>query len=317
MTLLDDRARHAVSAINESVSSYQPPAAVAVLVARRAFWRGVGWTTAAATAMALFVFFAVLTAPDEEPEVADPVVSTTIVTTTVPPQEDGGPDTVTEVEPSPVDVEEPTLTTLPDPVAAVTEPVFDTEPPPLQVTSPLDGAHFESAVVTFTGTTEPGVRVVAAGKFEVDVDGRGTWTIDLVLSPGANSASFVATDDSGNETSVRLVVHLDAAEPPPGEEEKDPPPPPPPPSLEFTAFQTYGSCSEAPPYDIFHGSADPGTTVAVSSAFGSGSAMAGEEGDWEVKVFFPEAPYGETFIVTAKDHNGVKRTFEFVSYAGG
>ena len=40
------------------------------------------------------------------------------------------------------------------------------------------------------------------------------------------------------------------------------------------------------------------------------------EGNWSKQVFFPEAPYGKTFVVTVKDHTGKKKSFEFVSWAG-
>ena len=41
------------------------------------------------------------------------------------------------------------------------------------------------------------------------------------------------------------------------------------------------------------------------------------EGNWEKKVIFATAPYGETFVVTVKDHTGKKKSFEFVSWAEG
>jgi hypothetical protein len=269
--------------------------------------------------MAVFILIALVTAPDRDPRVAEPVPTTT-VSTTLPPQADDTdrpPGPVTEIPKPETDPAPEVDTLVAGPDTTVADPA-DTIPPLLVVSTPSDGEHFTSAVITFTGVTDPEAQVVAAGKFSAVVQADGSWSIDLVLSPGANGAHFVATDEAGNETSVGLVVYLDeSAPPPPEEEDKEPPPPPPPPTVEFTALQTYGSCEEDPPYDVFHGTADPGTTVTVTSEYGSGSALAGDEGEWVVTVFFPEAPHGEPFVVKATDHTGAKRTFEFVSYAGG
>ncbi|MGZ8784290.1 MAG: hypothetical protein ACXW1Y_01850 [Acidimicrobiia bacterium] len=87
--------------------------------------------------------------------------------------------------------------------------------------------------------------------------------------------------------------------------------------IEFTANRTYGSCSEPEPYDKYYGTATPGTTIAVSSAYGSGTTVVGAGGEWAVKVFFTGTTPGEPFVVTASDSEGHAQSFEFVSYAGG
>lgn len=68
--------------------------------------------------------------------------------------------------------------------------------------------------------------------------------------------------------------------------------------VEKTANKTYGSCSEDPPYDIYHGTAPAGTEVSITSAYGSGSTAADGEGNWQKQVFFSGAPIGEPFTVT-------------------
>ncbi len=75
-------------------------------------------------------------------------------------------------------------------------------------------------------------------------------------------------------------------------------------TVAFTATQTYGSCGEDVPYDIFSGWATPGTTVSISSPYGSASTTVGAGGHWERKVEFPSAPRGETFSVTATGLGG-------------
>ncbi len=83
--------------------------------------------------------------------------------------------------------------------------------------------------------------------------------------------------------------------------------------IEFTAHQRYGSCSEIEPYDVFYGTARPGSTVTVMSDHGSGTTVAGDLGKWDLKVFFPSAPPGVPFAVTVMDAEGHQQSFEFVA----
>ncbi len=78
-------------------------------------------------------------------------------------------------------------------------------------------------------------------------------------------------------------------------------------TVAFSATQAYGSCDEPIPYDIFSGTATPGTSVAISSPYGSGSATADGNGHWEKKVEFAGAPKGETFAVTASGLGAARR----------
>jgi hypothetical protein len=82
-------------------------------------------------------------------------------------------------------------------------------------------------------------------------------------------------------------------------------------SIEFSAYQQYGSCSESPPYDVFHGTATPGATVWAESPYGGGTTVAGDLGKWDLKVFFEGAPVGEPFTVTIGDSEGHSKSFTF------
>ncbi len=86
-------------------------------------------------------------------------------------------------------------------------------------------------------------------------------------------------------------------------------------TVAFTASQACGSCDEPIPYDIFSGATTPGTTVSISSAYGSGSTTADGSGHWERKVEFPSAPRGETFNVTVNGLGGSK-SFTFTATGG-
>lgn len=82
-------------------------------------------------------------------------------------------------------------------------------------------------------------------------------------------------------------------------------------SHEFSANQQYGSCGEDVPYDVFWGTAAPGATVYVVSDFGSGTVVTDETGHWEIKVFFPESPFNDTFAVVVEADGGGRKVFEF------
>ncbi len=235
------------------------------------------------------------------------VLDSSPTSTTVPPA-----PTTTLVPPSTVATEPtppvtvavvPVPVPLPAPVPPTTTVVADVEPPPLTVTSPEDGAQLGETTVNFAGTTEPGARVFA-GKYEADVDSAGNWKIVLIIGEGSTVARFVARDEAGNESHASVTVYYVMPTTTTTIIEKE--------IAEFTAYSTFGSCSETPPYDVYYGTGEPGSVVQVTSEHGSGSVEVGEEGNWEVKVFFEGAPPAEAFLVTVSDEFGRKAKFEFI-----
>lgn len=57
--------------------------------------------------------------------------------------------------------------------------------------------------------------------------------------------------------------------------------------------------------------------MTVSSEFGGGSTVAGEDGSYWPRVEFPSAPFAKVFPVKVKGEFGGKKIFEFVSdYSG-
>jgi hypothetical protein len=190
-----------------------------------------------------------------------------------------------------------------------TEVAVDTVPPLLTITSPGEGAELEEKIVTFRGLTEPGAQVFA-GRYEAEVDPEGNWELVLVLSEGPNTARFTARDAAGNEAQAAVTVSYlspttttaetttTTTEP-----EKE--------LAAFEAFATFGVCTETPPYDVYYGSGEPGSKVYVESDFGSGMTEVNGEGGWEIKVEFPEAEPGATFLVKVSDQYGRQKSFEF------
>lgn len=90
--------------------------------------------------------------------------------------------------------------------AALQAAPTDTTPPSFKITSPHDGDTVTSTIVAFKGTVEKGA-TVRSGPFDATVNDDGTWSISLAVVAGANGASFTATDDAGNTTSLRIVVN--------------------------------------------------------------------------------------------------------------
>lgn len=208
---------------------------------------------------------------------------------------------------TPATDEEPAAS-VPVPTAAeeVEAPPPDTTPPELVISSPKDGDRFEEKVIRFEGITEPGA-VVMAGRYEADVAEDGSWGIALVLSPGGNRATITATDAAGNAAEASVTVYYDAPKETTTTKAEV--------VWEFTAHFTYGSCSENPPYDEYYGTGKPGTTISVTSEYGSGSTTVNGEGEYWLRVYFETAPVGKTFVVKVKDQFGNSKFFEFV-YTG-
>jgi hypothetical protein len=308
MTTLDTLARRSANALHTSVADVRTPVlGIAGAVHAAVVWRMVRYAVAGATAGAAVVLVLLIGGPAQNDPAENIVPTTSVVVPTSVPESVITPTTPPEIPTE----EKPAVAAVPretedEPV----EEAEDIDPPFLEVTSPRDGEHVVTSVVVFTGQTEPGASVVASGKFHASVEKDGRWSVSLVLAPGANGVRFVASDAVGNETEVRLTVHLDVEVPEETTTTTSA-------IAEFTANQKYGSCSEPVPFDVFSGKAEPGTTVTVSSPHGGGSTTVDAEGKWSVKIEFPSAPYNEQFTVAVTDSSGVNKTFPFTSYYEG
>ena len=212
-----------------------------------------------------------------------------------------------------------------EPVEEPKEPE-DTTPPGIEVLFPKDGAHVTNRVQVFEGWVEAGA-TVARGKYQAAVNGEA-WRIELVLAPGKNKVPFVATDAAGNQAKDWVTVYYDAPKEEPVDKEKpkeepkpeeDPKPKeePKPVEVDFTAYQKYGSCGEEIPYDVFYGTATPGTKVWIESPHGTATAKANDKGKWEAKVKFKTAEPGVPFTVVIETSEGDRAEFTFVNTGGG
>ena len=76
---------------------------------------------------------------------------------------------------------------------------------PLDVVSPLEGATFATASVTFTGTTTAGFLVAGTEGAEATTtiaDTDGNWTLSFILPEGESEVSFSADDGAGNMSDI-------------------------------------------------------------------------------------------------------------------
>jgi hypothetical protein len=213
------------------------------------------------------------------------------------------PPTTTTAKAAAEETSTETAKESPKPTTTTTKVETDSTPPKIEILHPADGQVFEKKEVVFEGIAERGARVFA-GRYEADVKDDGSWRIVLVLSPGANHATIKAQDAAGNvgSDSVTVVYQPPVKEEPKSEQGQD---------WKFSAYQVYGECAENPPYDVFHGTGKPGARIVVGSEFGEGVTEVNDHGEWEVRVYFPEAPAGKTFAVKVRDDFGNKKIFEF------
>ena len=219
---------------------------------------------------------------------------------------DGGSEGAPDGVVAPAIAEAPSAPALPDWVVAKLE----ADPPKLALSYPAEGATFSESYITFSGKAEPG-STVWAGPYEAKADDLGQWSIGLVLSAGQNVATFSTTSEEGVETKESVTVHFKPKDGFDGSKDgvKDGAY-----DIEFQAWQKYGTCSETIPYDVFKGKAPAGTTISISSLYGSGIAVAGDDGYWHVKVTFEAAPVGQEFTVSVSDGSETK-TFTFTRTA--
>ncbi|MFQ5947293.1 MAG: hypothetical protein ACE5KX_00350 [Acidimicrobiia bacterium] len=352
---LELRAQRAARSIRASVQAVRPAASFRLVLRRQRIAHLLVSAAAAVTVVTALVAalayspLAGVSEVAEDPPATEAVSETTVAVDEVAPEEGADVDDVAKTIPS-VGDEEPASTgpglggsdalvagALP-PLAAAAQ--LDDSPPELFLTidRPEDGARLGEKVVRFQGSTTLDAQV-NVGKFFADVDAEGHWALILVLRPGKNRVTFTATGADGVSTTASVTVSYDApdegyggggpdpecddggCEPVPKCDDGCEPVPKcddgcQPPPVEFSASQKFGSCAESPPYDVFFGTAAPGTTITISSPYGSGSTTVGTAGKWDRKVIFAGAPYGETFTVTVSDGTGHSKSFSFTSYAG-
>jgi hypothetical protein len=288
---LDTVARQAAENLRAAVETarlHHGSAPVPVLVRRRPSLR------LAIIAACLMLGSAVAVALVAEPTPEPPPVTAPTTTTPAPPASLVDPALIL----GPI---KPVVTTT---MATTTTAPKDTTAPMLEITSPRNGAEVHKAEVKVTGVTEPGA-LVTAGERKAKIADDGSWSIVVGLTKGSNHIEVTARDEAGNQASAEVTVIYVAAEPTTTTTTEVGEP------TEFVANASFGVCTLTPPYDVYYGKGEPGSTVYVQSEHGSGAVEVNGEGHWEIQVFFPEAPAGQAFVVNVYDSLGREKAFEF------
>jgi hypothetical protein len=176
------------------------------------------------------------------------------------------------------------------------------EPPKvIAFTADLGSADLAASPMkqAFYGTGTPGSTVRASsdyGTAEAVVGADGNWWLKLAMYevPGGTTVGVRITN-SASESVFEFSLQRPATQPV---------------VIEFSANAAFTECNVNPPYNEYWGKVTPGSTISISSPYGSGSATANGDGKWSARVEFPSAPVGETFTVTLTSSSG-GNTYQF------
>ncbi|MFQ5555364.1 MAG: hypothetical protein ACE5GC_08355 [Acidimicrobiia bacterium] len=154
----------------------------------------------------------------------------------------------------------------------------------------------------YWGTATPGTGIWIASEYgtaHTEANGDGVWEARVIFEGAPHAEKFKVVVESGNGGRAQFFMKVFY----PAHEE----------THNFTAHQKYGSCGEEIPYDVFWGTATPGAEIWVESEYGGGVTHANDDGVWEIRVEFPEAPHGEVFGVIVESSDGGVEDFTFVA----
>jgi len=192
---------------------------------------------------------------------------------------------------------------------AATLPVFDSTNAANQADGPIvdvpsEGPTLHRSVTDspepyalFSGANEPGTIVTAASEYgsaDLVVGESGEWVLKLYFTNPPPGQEFPIVLTVGDQVFTYGFTSLWDPE-----------------NVDITAHQAFGVSDDAHPFAKYYGTAPPGTVVTAVSEFGSADGKAGEEGHWELGVWFEGAPSGEAFPVTVTVGDEVFR-FTFV-----
>jgi hypothetical protein len=184
-----------------------------------------------------------------------------------------------------------------DLVRNVPEP--EPEPQPAPFTANLGAGYLDWTPMKqgFYGTGTPGSVVVAStdfGSADAVVDSKGKWEMLLKMHEVPDGTTVgVRVTNNASESVFEFGLLRPVTEP-----EPEPEP------IEFTAQAAFVECDSTPPFNEYWGTSTAGAKITISSAFGGKQVVANGDGNWEARVEFPEAPLGETFMVTITSSKG-------------
>jgi hypothetical protein len=169
------------------------------------------------------------------------------------------------------------------------------KPVTVAFTSNLGGSQLGGSPMKqgFYGTGTPGSVVRASsdwGSNEAVVGAEGHWEMGLNMYevPGGKVVHVRVTNNVSDRV-FEYELGRPAAEPVP---------------VAFTAQAAFVECDSTPPFNEYWGTAPAGSTITIASPYGGTSVTANGDGHWEVRIEFPDAPFGETFDVNVSSSGG-------------
>jgi hypothetical protein len=171
------------------------------------------------------------------------------------------------------------------------------EPQPAPFTANLGDGYLDWTPMKqgLYGTGTPGSVVIAStdfGSADAVVDSKGKWEMLLKMHevPDGTTVGVRVTNNS-SESVFEFGLLRPVIEP-------DPVP------IDFTAQAAFVECDSTPPFNEYWGTSTAGAKITISSVFGGKQVVANGDGNWAARVEFPEAPLGETFMVTITSSKG-------------
>lgn len=144
----------------------------------------------------------------------------------------------------------------------------------------------------FFGTTEPGTEVEilsAYGSATVVAQDDGRWFKKVYFTGAPANEGFIVTIKAVNGSAELEFVYS---------------PPSTPESVDFSAAQELGVNTDGWAYEYFAGTTNPGSTVTISSDYGSVSTVADQWGSFRKKLIFENLPPNKTIEVLVQAENG-------------
>ena len=168
-------------------------------------------------------------------------------------------------------------------------------PEPAPFTANLGEGHLDWTPIKqgLYGTGTPGSVVIAStgfGSADAVVNSKGTWELLLTMYevPGGTTVGVRVTNNA-SQAVFEFGLVRPVSEPTP---------------IDFTAHAAFVECDSAPPFNEYWGTSTAGATITISSAYGGKQVTSNGDGNWGARVEFPEAPVGETFMVTVISSKG-------------
>ena len=136
----------------------------------------------------------------------------------------------------------------------------------------------------FSGVAAPGTIVTATSEYgaaDLVVAESGEWVLKLFIHEPPPGVEFPIVLTVGDQVfSFGFTSLWDPTD------------------VDITAHQAFGLSDDPHPFAKYYGTAPPGTPVTAVSDFGSADGTAGEEGHWELGIWFEGAPTGDGIPVT-------------------